>query len=119
METPEKPTDTPLAERRCIPCEGGAEPLLPHEAAALLSKLDPEWMLIDDAHILARQFTFKDFKDALAFVDKVGAVAEAEQHHPDITLAWGSVGIELSTHAISGLSENDFILASKVDQIKL
>ena len=111
--------ESPLAEKRCIPCEDGAEALLPHEAEAMHAKIDPEWMLIDDAHILARQFTFKDFKDALAFVNKVGAIAETEQHHPDITLGWGSVGVELSTHAISGLSENDFILASKVDQIKL
>jgi 4a-hydroxytetrahydrobiopterin dehydratase len=109
--------ETPLAKKRCIPCEKGTEPLLPNEAAELLAKIDSEWMLIDNAHILARQFVFKDFKDALAFVDKVGAIAEEEQHHPDITLAWGSVGIELSTHAISGLSENDFILASKIDQV--
>jgi len=111
-------SDTPLAEKRCIPCEGGAEALLPNEAEQLRSKIDQEWMLIDDAHILARQFTFKDFKDALAFVNKVGAIAEAEQHHPDITLGWGNVGIELSTHALSGLSENDFILAAKIDEIK-
>ncbi|MEI7719988.1 MAG: 4a-hydroxytetrahydrobiopterin dehydratase [bacterium] len=110
----------PLAEKRCIPCEDkNAEALLPHEAEALMSQIDAEWMLIDDAHILARQCTFKNFKDALAFVNKVGDIAEEEGHHPDMTLSWGSVGIELSTHALSGLSENDFILASKVDQIKL
>ena len=115
MDTPK---ETPLSERRCIPCEGGAEPLLPHEAEEMHAKINAEWMLIDDAHILARQFTFPDFKSALAFVDKVGVIAEEEQHHPDITLAWGSVGIELSTHAISGLSDNDFILAAKIDAIK-
>ncbi len=82
-----------------------------------MPELDQGWMLIDGARILARTFAFKDFADALAFVNKVGAIAEEEGHHPDITLAWGSVGVELMTHAIDGLSENDFIVAAKIDEL--
>jgi 4a-hydroxytetrahydrobiopterin dehydratase len=74
-------------------------------------------MLIDDAHMLVKEFRFPDFKQALAFANKVGEVAEEEQHHPDMTIGWGNVSIELSTHAIGGLSENDFILAAKIDKI--
>jgi 4a-hydroxytetrahydrobiopterin dehydratase len=106
-----------LAKKKCVPCEGGVPPLTPEQAQALMPELDQGWMLIDGARILARTFAFKDFADALAFVNKVGTIAEEEGHHPDITLAWGSVGIELMTHAIDGLSENDFIVAAKIDEL--
>jgi 4a-hydroxytetrahydrobiopterin dehydratase len=106
-----------LAKKKCIPCEGGVPPLTPEQAKALMPELEEGWMLIDGSRILARTFAFKDFADALAFVNKVGAIAEEEGHHPDITLAWGSVGIELMTHAIDGLSENDFIVAAKIDEL--
>lgn len=108
-----------LASKKCVPCEGGVDPLTPKEALELMKELDPSWMLIDDAHLLVREFEFKNFADALAFANKVGDIAEAEGHHPDMNIAWGRVAIELTTHAIEGLSENDFIVASKVDQIKL
>lgn len=78
----------------------------------------PAWTLANDYLSISREFTFKDFKDALVFTDKVGALAESEGHHPDIALSWGKVGISLSTHAIGGLSENDFILAAKIDQLE-
>jgi 4a-hydroxytetrahydrobiopterin dehydratase len=76
-----------------------------------------EWVLVDDAHLLAREFHFKDFKEAMAFTNKVADIAEAEGHHPDLSISWGSVGVELTTHAIGGLSENDFILAAKIDEL--
>jgi 4a-hydroxytetrahydrobiopterin dehydratase len=94
------------------------EPLFCEQSEAYLKELSPEWMLIDQCHMLARTFSFKDFKSALEFVNKVGAIAEEEQHHPDITLGWGNVGVELTTHAIGGLSENDFIVAAKIDELK-
>ena len=105
-----------LAEKRCIPCEGGVMPLFKQAAEQLLSEV-PTWELSADAKMISKQFKFKDFKDALAFVDAVGAIAEEQGHHPDIELAWGRVKIKLSTHAIGGLSENDFILAAKIDEI--
>lgn len=105
-----------LAKKRCIPCEVGTEPLSREDAKVLLQQTQ-DWKLSDDAKKIERKFKFKDFNEALAFVNKVGDVAEAEGHHPDISLSWGKVGIELSTHAIKGLSENDFILAAKIDGI--
>jgi 4a-hydroxytetrahydrobiopterin dehydratase len=108
-----------LYKKKCVPCEGGVPPLTPEQAGELLKQLSPEWMLVDGGRLLARGFTFKDFKKTIAFVNKVADVAEAEGHHPDMNVGYGTLGIELTTHAIGGLSENDFILASKVDQIKL
>jgi len=108
---------TPLAQKRCIPCEGGVAPLGATDAQVLLQHLHEGWMLVDDAHLLAREFHFKDFKEAMVFANKVADIAEAEQHHPDLAISWGSVTVELTTHAISGLSENDFILAAKIDEI--
>lgn len=108
-----------LAKKRCVPCEGGVKPLTLQQAQALMPELNPGWMLVDDAHILVREFECKDFAEAMHFANKVADIAEAEGHHPDLNIGWGRVAVELTTHAIDGLSENDFILASKVDQIKL
>ena len=107
-----------LAKKRCIPCEGGVAPLSPADAQAMMPQLHEGWMLVDDAHLLVHEFRFKDFKDAMVFANKIAVIAEEEQHHPDLTISWGSVSVELSTHAIGGLSENDFILAAKIDEIK-
>lgn len=107
-----------LAKKKCVSCEGGVEPLYPEQSEVLLKELNPEWMLIDQCRMLARTFIFKDFKQALDFANKVGVIAEEEQHHPDLTVGYGNVGVELTTHAIGGLSENDFILAAKIDEIK-
>lgn len=106
-----------LAKKKCIPCEGAVLPLTPAQAGELMKELDPEWALIDEAHLLARSLHFKDFKETIAFVNKVAAIAEEEQHHPDLTISYGDVGIELTTHAIHGLSENDFIVAAKIDML--
>ena len=106
-----------LAKKRCIPCEKGIPPLKREEAEKLLKELD-QWMLIDDAKMLAKSFRFKNFVEAMRFINKVAEIAEGEGHHPDITISYNAVGLELMTHAIDGLSENDFILAAKIDEIK-
>ena len=93
------------------------DPLYPEQSEELLKQLSPEWMLIDQCRMLARTFIFKDFKQALAFANKIGAIAEEEGHHPDLTVGYGNLGVELTTHAIGGLSENDFIVAAKIDEI--
>jgi 4a-hydroxytetrahydrobiopterin dehydratase len=93
-----------------------APPLKGEALAALRTQIDPAWEVIEEHH-LARAFKFRNFVDALAFVNKVGALAEEQGHHPDIFLAWGKVRVELSTHKIGGLSESDFILAAKIDRL--
>ena len=106
-----------LAKKKCVPCEGGVKPYTPEEAQELMKELSKGWMLIDDAHLLVKEFRFKDFAVAMAFANKVGEIAETEQHHPELSIGWGRVSVELTTHAIDGLSENDFILAAKIDEI--
>ena len=104
-----------LTDQKCVPCEAGTMPLTIQEAQNLLKEVST-WTLSPDAKKISKTFKFKNFAEALVFTNKVGAIAEAEGHHPDIALAWGKVGITLSTHSIGGLSENDFILAAKIDQ---
>jgi len=107
-----------LTKKHCVPCEGGTPPFTQAQEDEYLSKVG-KWSLIRDReHKLRKQFTFEDFKEALAFVNKVGEVAEQEQHHPDIKIVYNKVQIEIFTHAVGGLSENDFILAAKIDEIK-
>lgn len=106
-----------LAKKKCVPCEEGGDPLGPKDAQKLMSELNPEWMLIDNARLLARSFKFKDFEQTIAFVNKVAKIAEEEGHHPDMTISYNILGIELTTHAMEGLSENDFILAAKIDEL--
>jgi 4a-hydroxytetrahydrobiopterin dehydratase len=104
-----------LKSKKCVPCEGGVKPLTPDEYGAYLRSELKGWGDVGQKKI-EKDYKFKNFKEALGFVDKVGALAESEGHHPDIFLhGWNKVKITLSTHAIGGLSENDFILASKID----
>jgi 4a-hydroxytetrahydrobiopterin dehydratase len=110
------PTDGPLAKRKCIPCEGGIPKLEPDEVATFLKQLNGAWTVVDGHH-LRRNYTFPDFAGALAFVNRVGALAEENGHHPDLSLTWGKAAIELYTHAVNGLTETDFILAAKVDEL--
>lgn len=105
-----------LSEKKCEPCEGGVDPLTRKEFEGYLEQL-PDWKVLEDKKI-EKEFQFKDFPQALEFVNKVGAVAEAEGHHPDIFVHdWNKVKISLWTHAIGGLSINDFVVASKVDRV--
>ncbi len=105
-----------LSAGHCVPCEGGTLPIDKISAEVLIKNISG-WMLSDDAKTISKEFKFPDFKTALEFTNKVGAIAESEGHHPDISLGWGNVKISLSTHAIDGLSGNDFILAAKIDEI--
>ncbi len=107
-----------LLEQKCVPCEGGVDPMTKIDAEAMIEFHVKDWVLSTDAKSIYKEFKFKDFKEALSFVNKVGDIAESEGHHPDIELGWGRVNITLSTHAISGLSQNDFIVAAKINEIK-
>jgi 4a-hydroxytetrahydrobiopterin dehydratase len=107
---------TDLASKNCVPCRGGVPPLAGKELDAL-SKQVPKWKVMNDHHI-TRAFKFADFRQALAFVNKVGHLAEEQGHHPDIFLAWGKAEITTWTHAINGLTESDFILAAKIDKLQ-
>ena len=106
----------PLHDQHCVPCEGGVPALQKPEALKLAADVNG-WNLADDTKSIWREFQFDDFKEALAFINKVGALAEAEGHHPDIHCWWNKVKLELTTHAIGGLSNNDFILASKINRV--
>jgi|SRR3989338_1611242 len=105
-----------LVQKKCVACEGFETPFVREEAVVLLKQVD-NWTLSDDAKSISKEFIFKNFAEALAFANKIGAIAEDEGHHPELTIAWGKVGVFLTTHAIKGLSENDFILAAKVDAL--
>jgi 4a-hydroxytetrahydrobiopterin dehydratase len=106
-----------LARKKCIPCTAGTPPLKKERAEAYLAQLKKGWRLVDGHH-LEKEFLFKNFKEALAFTNEVGKIAEQEGHHPDIYLSWGKVRVTLWTHKINGLSESDFILAAKCDTIE-
>ncbi len=105
-----------LASESCEPCEEGAPKLTAAEIERLAGQL-AGWT-IEGGDRLVKQYTFPDFRQALAYVDRLGEVAETAGHHPDILLSWGKVRVELSTHSVGGLSKNDFILAAKADQVR-
>ncbi|HEY1240475.1 MAG TPA: 4a-hydroxytetrahydrobiopterin dehydratase [Bryobacteraceae bacterium] len=104
-----------LAQKQCVPCRGGVPPLKGAELDSLKRQV-AGWDVVNEHH-LKKSYTFPDFLKALDFVNKAGAIAEQQGHHPDIYLAWGKVGVEIWTHKIDGLTESDFILAAKLDQI--
>jgi 4a-hydroxytetrahydrobiopterin dehydratase len=104
-----------LAEKTCTPCRGGVPPLSREEAERLRVQ-SPDWQLADDGHRIERRFSFRNFRDSLGFVKKVGEIAEAEGHHPDVQFGWGYATISLQTKKIKGLHENDFIMATKIDR---
>ncbi len=104
-----------LSTKSCVPCRGGIPPLKGKELAALAQQVSG-WTVVNEHHI-EKSFAFPDFRGALAFVNRVGELAEREGHHPDIYLTWGRVDIKTWTHKIDGLHENDFILAAKIDAL--
>lgn len=106
-----------LQEKTCQPCEGGVPPLTAEEIKNYRQKVSDEWEVIEDQKI-SRTFKFKNFKQALDFANQVGEIAEEENHHPDLHVYYGKAVVDLTTHAIGGLSENDFIMAAKVDEVK-
>ncbi len=105
-----------LAEKQCVPCKGGVPPLAGEELARLSRELGGNWRVINGHH-LEKEYLFKNFREALSVTVKLGELAEAEGHHPDIYLAWGKVKVTLWTHKIDGLTESDFILAAKADRL--
>jgi 4a-hydroxytetrahydrobiopterin dehydratase len=105
-----------LAGKICTPCRGGIPPMTSDEAKLYLQQT-PDWTLLSGGTRIERTFKFANFKEALEFVDRIGALAEAEGHHPDIRFGWGYCTVELYTHKINGLHENDFIMAAKIDQL--
>ena len=107
--------DSQLADKHCVPCRGGVPPLRGDELARYSRQLEG-WKVADDHH-LEKSFAFPDFVSALAFVNRAGAVAEQEGHHPDLGLSWGRVDVKIWTHKIDGLTESDFILAAKIDRL--
>jgi 4a-hydroxytetrahydrobiopterin dehydratase len=115
MNTPQSACD--LTAKKCVPCEGGVAKYSPAEAEAQLAAV-PGWQLTHDATRIRRDWQLKNFREGIKLLNNVGALAEREQHHPDLHLeGYRHVWIEIFTHAIGGLSENDFILAAKIDQI--
>ena len=105
-----------LADHACIPCRGGVPPLPPARALELLAELGGGWRINADGH-LENRYSFANFVDAMAFAQRIADVAEAENHHPDLTVRWGECGVEVWTHKISGLTESDFFLAAKIQRL--
>ncbi len=105
-----------LTEKTCVPCQGGIAPLTKSAAEGYMSQV-PGWVLSDGADRISKNFEFRDFLGAIDFVNRVGALAEEEGHHPDISFGWGYADITFFTHKIKGLHENDFIMAAKVNAL--
>ena len=104
-----------LAERQCVPCRGGVPPMKGDEITEMSSQL-PDWQVVNEHH-LQRAYRFKDFRETLDFVNRVGELAEEQGHHPDICFGWGKADITIWTHKIDGLTESDFVLAAKIDKL--
>ena len=108
-------SDTPLARRHCKPCTPGSPPLSEDRVHELHALLNPAWRLQSGS--IRRDLNFSNFRDAFAFATRVGMLAESEGHHPDLEVSWGRLVINLTTHITGGLTENDFILAARIDKL--
>ena len=106
-----------LAKRHCKPCEGGVEPLAPEQVSALLRGLDPGWAVSEDGLAISRRFEFPAYSRTLGFANAVAWIAISEGHHPVLTIGYGNCDVSYTTHAINGLSDNDFICAAKIDRL--
>jgi len=106
-----------LKERKCLPCEGGVKPLDATTAGGMLRQLHPDWRLAEDGKALRRDLRFPDFHRTMSFVNALAHVANTEDHHPDLEIGYNYCRIRFSTHAIGGLSDNDFICAAKADAL--
>jgi len=105
-----------LASKECVPCRGGVPPLEGEELRELQRELDAGWEVVDEHHV-EKSFDFPDFVTALEFVNRVGELAEEQGHHPDLYLTWGEVRVRIWTHKIDGLTESDFVLAAKIEEL--
>jgi 4a-hydroxytetrahydrobiopterin dehydratase len=106
-----------LAQKKCKPCEGGAKPLSPAAVEQLLDAVHDDWALSDDGLEISRRFKFPDYSQTLDFTNAVARIATAEDHHPVLTVSYGSCDVSYTTHAANGLTDNDFICAAKIDQL--
>jgi 4a-hydroxytetrahydrobiopterin dehydratase len=106
-----------LADRKCVPCEGGVEPLTREQAEGFLKQLQGGWVLAEDAKSIQREFRFADFYRTMSFVNALAHVANMEDHHPDLEVGYNRCLVRYNTHAIGGLSENDFVCAAKLDRL--
>jgi 4a-hydroxytetrahydrobiopterin dehydratase len=106
-----------LTSKRCKPCEGGTSPLTRNEAQALMRQVHGDWQLAQDTKSIRREWKFKNFYHTMSFVNAAAHIANAEDHHPDMEVGYGYCRMKFNTHAIGGLSENDFICAAKVDAL--
>jgi len=106
-----------LADKKCVPCEGGVDPLTADQARAYLKELHDDWSLDADDSAIEREFRFPAFSRTMSFVNAVGFVATNEGHHPEVTFSYGFCRVRYWTHAIGGLSDNDFICAAKIDRL--
>lgn len=106
-----------LKERRCKPCEGGVAAFTLEAARALMGQVHPDWRLVEDGKAIRRELKFRDFFRTMSFVNALAHVANQEDHHPDLEVGYGYCNARFSTHAIGGLSENDFICAAKIDEL--
>lgn len=112
-----QPTTEGLRQKKCLPCEGGVPPITADEVPSFMSTT-PEWTVAEDSQSISRKVNCKHFVEAMKLINQIAEIAESEQHHPDLHLTgYRHVRIDLMTHAIGGLSENDFIVAAKIDQI--
>jgi len=105
-----------LSQRQCIPCRGGVPPLPPEQLGTLLSRISPDWAVVNNHH-LKREILRKNFRRALELANRIGEIAESQRHHPDLLVSWGKLTVTLFTHAIDGLHENDFIVAARIDSL--
>jgi 4a-hydroxytetrahydrobiopterin dehydratase len=110
-------TERDLAAMECVPCRGGVPPLDEAEIGRFLDDLGGEWTVVDGHH-LEKEYRFKNFREALDFVNRVGELAESVSHHPDLELGWGRVKLTIFTHKIDGLHESDFVFAAKADRLR-
>jgi 4a-hydroxytetrahydrobiopterin dehydratase len=106
-----------LTQKKCVPCEGGVAPLSREQAQAMMKQLGGQWTLAEDAKSIRSEWKFRNFYHTMSFVNAVAHVANAEDHHPDLEVGWGYCRVKYNTHAIGGLSENDFICAAKIDAL--
>ncbi len=106
-----------LTERKCTPCEGGTRPLERDKAEKLLAQIDDDWSIDEDGRTIRREFRFKNFYRTMSFVNAVAWIANREDHHPDMEVGYNRCLVQFSTHAIGGLSDNDFICAAKIDAL--
>jgi 4a-hydroxytetrahydrobiopterin dehydratase len=105
-----------LTEKKCVPCEGGTKPFNNEKIEEYKNQISSDWKVVNN-EMIKKVFPFEKFDQSMAFAEKIASVAEEEQHHPDMCIHYSSVDVELSTHAIGGLSENDFIMAAKIDNL--